>query len=420
MPEQPSAPAAPRSFLRKNGVLILKLAGVVAVLSYLLGSGKLDFERLQIRPDRMALLAAGGALVLLVQILSFARYCLLLRGAEIVLSLRETIRIGFIGTFFNTFMPGGLGGDVVKLYLVIRATGKQAGAVASVMVDRLIGLLGLITLSGLTLLGYWQEVVDTPSLHTLSLAVFGVLGAAGIGLLVSFVTLAKGRKLGFVLWAMLVAAGAVLTFGALHDEPLALVGEAPAAALLRGRALAILIADALLALLCILVLPSCQPGRSLEGLVRKRLPGGNKLMALSQSILTYKNHFGLLAVSFGLSVLLQAIGMLGIYFFSQTLTLTTPPELGHIFFAAPPAFVANALPVSFGGLGVGEAAFQEILFMCRTAAGQPITGGAEIFLVNRFFTILAGLIGLPLYLRGKKEIKAAKEKYLEQKEQTGS
>ena len=66
--------------------------------------------------------------------------------------------------------------------------------------------------------------------------------------------------------------------------------------------------------------------------------------------------------------------------------------------------VANALPVPGGGLGVGENAFDGLLRLCRDENGTPITGGAAIFLIWRFCAIVIGLVGLPFYLKGKKEM----------------
>jgi uncharacterized protein (TIRG00374 family) len=62
----------------------------------------------------------------------------------------------------------------------------------------------------------------------------------------------------------------------------------------------------------------------------------------------------------------------------------------------PLGLLANSLPVTPGGLGVGEAAFNELFAM----AG--LSGGAAILLGLRFLLILSGLIGLAFYLQGRK------------------
>ena len=47
--------------------------------------------------------------------------------------------------FYNQFMPGGTGGDIVKTYLLWKETpGKKPGALLAVLFDRMIGLMALI------------------------------------------------------------------------------------------------------------------------------------------------------------------------------------------------------------------------------------------------------------------------------------
>jgi uncharacterized membrane protein YbhN (UPF0104 family) len=60
----------------------------------------------------------------------------------------------------------------------------------------------------------------------------------------------------------------------------------------------------------------------------------------------------------------------------------------------PLGFVANSLPFTPGGLGVGETAFNALF----TVAG--LTGGAEALLCWRIWTALVRLLGLVFYLRG--------------------
>jgi uncharacterized membrane protein YbhN (UPF0104 family) len=57
-------------------------------------------------------------------------------------------------------------------------------------------------------------------------------------------------------------------------------------------------------------------------------------------------------------------------------------------------FLANTLPVTPGGLGVGEAAFKMLFSMAGLA------GGAEVLLGWRLLMILMGLLGLAFYVQG--------------------
>ena len=48
----------------------------------------------------------------------------------------------FVGNFFNMFLPTTVGGDVVRGYDLIKATGEWKGSLASVLADRLAGFVG--------------------------------------------------------------------------------------------------------------------------------------------------------------------------------------------------------------------------------------------------------------------------------------
>ena len=54
-----------------------------------------------------------------------------------------------IGMFYNQFLPGGTGGDIVKTYLLWKETpDKKPGALLAVLFDRMIGLMALIVITG--------------------------------------------------------------------------------------------------------------------------------------------------------------------------------------------------------------------------------------------------------------------------------
>ncbi len=386
---------------RKHLLTALKLLVVIGALGWLVGSGKLQWQQFVFAPGKWYLLVVSGVMFTGTMLVSFVRYKLLLDAVGIHLRLADVVRIGFIGCFFNTIMPGSLGGDVIKMAYVIRESGKRAEAVASVMMDRVLGLLGLISIGGVALCFSWGEVVENPDLHVLSLAIFGVLGMAGMCGLVSLVALGRNRTWGGGVWAFLVASASVFAFFALRDNELLFWGASGSPALLRGRALMVLGVICLAGLGCVMVVPSCQPGRSLANFVEGRMPLGKMIMRLVQSLLIYRNGFRIILASYALSVFLQGIGLLVVFVLSRALDLEPHPDLIHILYATPPAQVANALPISLGGLGVGEAAFDSLL---RLASSGAVTGGAAIFLLLRLCITFLSLIGLPFYLLGKNEI----------------
>lgn len=81
-----------------------------------------------------------------VYVLVATRWRLLLRAQGMEFGLGELLRLVFIGMLFNNVMLGSLGGDVVKAYFVARRAPQRAAAVLTVFLDRVLGMLGLMTL----------------------------------------------------------------------------------------------------------------------------------------------------------------------------------------------------------------------------------------------------------------------------------
>jgi uncharacterized protein (TIRG00374 family) len=151
---------------------------------------KLNEMRLAIRwADKIWLLWAfvcfGGVLAL-----AAFRWGLLLRVQGILISRARTTALLMIGLFFNLFMPGGTGGDVVKIfYLIKEAPDKKAAALLATLMDRIIGLVALMLIAVvLTALRYeWltQTKVTAGLLLTLVLVLVVSLGAVGVSFLVT-------------------------------------------------------------------------------------------------------------------------------------------------------------------------------------------------------------------------------------------
>ncbi len=59
----------------------------------------------------------------------------------------NTLRLTFLGLFFNLVLPGITGGDLPKALMVVREhPERRAHALASVVIDRLLGLWVLLVL----------------------------------------------------------------------------------------------------------------------------------------------------------------------------------------------------------------------------------------------------------------------------------
>lgn len=61
-------------------------------------------------------------------------------------SLKRLYPLYLLGSFFNTFLPGLVGGDAVKIYYLYRETGDGSQALSSVFMDRYIGFASMMSL----------------------------------------------------------------------------------------------------------------------------------------------------------------------------------------------------------------------------------------------------------------------------------
>lgn len=82
------------------------------------------------------------------------RWRQLLYVQNVRLSVGVVLRLMWLGLFFNLFLIGAVGGDLIKAYYVSKHTASRAESVITVLVDRIIGLLGLVWLSAVAM-GVW-------------------------------------------------------------------------------------------------------------------------------------------------------------------------------------------------------------------------------------------------------------------------
>jgi uncharacterized protein (TIRG00374 family) len=121
--------------------------------------------------------------------LTFVRWYILVRAVELPFRVFDAFRLGFIGLFFNNFMPGSVGGDVIKAAVLAREQDRRTIAVATVIMDRAIALWALIWFVGLLGAGFWmsgllvgQGAEQCRKIVTIAWIIVGVSGLVWIAL----------------------------------------------------------------------------------------------------------------------------------------------------------------------------------------------------------------------------------------------
>lgn len=116
-----------------------------------LGTGPEDFHLrpgllATLRSARVDLVALALVLVGLMLPLRLVRWCVLVRARGLDMAPGTLFRLMMVGNFFNFFMPGTHGGDLVKILYVVRRSERRADAAMTVVADRVAGLSGLLVL----------------------------------------------------------------------------------------------------------------------------------------------------------------------------------------------------------------------------------------------------------------------------------
>ena len=96
-------------------------------------------------PPGVMILAA--TIVALGYIAGALRWGMLLRNSKITQSSWALISYYFIGLFFSAFLPTGIGGDAFRVYAVARSSGNALAALFATLQERALGLCGSIAVS---------------------------------------------------------------------------------------------------------------------------------------------------------------------------------------------------------------------------------------------------------------------------------
>jgi glycosyltransferase 2 family protein len=139
----------PASHARRLIFLSIKMV-ISAGLLWLLLS-RVDLAQLwqTARTASPAWLTAALGIYLLMCFLSAWRWRVLLRAQHIAVPLTTLTTSFLVATFFNNFLPSNIGGDVVRIGDTARQAGSKTLAATVVLLDRGIGLLGLIFVAAL-------------------------------------------------------------------------------------------------------------------------------------------------------------------------------------------------------------------------------------------------------------------------------
>ena len=160
-----------RNAVLRTLVTVLLLAYFVETVQW-----RVFWTRFMHAEPRALLMAC--ALLGLAYVFSGVRWWFLLRVQQIETPLRAAIKITFIAQFFNAFMLGAVGGDVIRAMMAMRyGRNQRTNATLSVVIDRLLGLLVMLICT-IAMLPWQHDVMSRhPELRSVVLALVTVFFA---------------------------------------------------------------------------------------------------------------------------------------------------------------------------------------------------------------------------------------------------
>lgn len=309
---------------RRRLLTLVKITIAAVLIGSLFYSQVITVQALGSIFRNLPVAASAFVILLLGHVLAALRWYVLLRTMAIPIRLRACVEIFAIGTFANTFLPGGTGGDLLRsVYIARDVRSDRAGGVISVLVDRALGLFGLLAVTALIGLGAAEHPgasISTRSTAIILAAIFAVLAVATI-VMVFWITAARSERLRAYIGTRTIFRRVFLRL----FEVGVTLRRAPGAVLL-SFALSVAVTISIV----------------------------GAIILLSQGY----GSGGLMALDFSYAALL--------------------------------ALIANVVPITPGGIGVGEGAFA---FLC--VAWEAVRSGlpyGTIFFGYRLLTILISLV----------------------------
>lgn len=250
---------------------------------------------------------------------------------SIKLTYAHTVMSIYLGLAFNTMLPGSLGGDFIRLYYVIKKCPQQKSrAILSILVDRIIGLMGILIIACLIAPFYFEE-----SRHNHVL----------LYLITSCISICIGGII--LLFAILL----LLSKDGIYQLIVRKTGSSKTAKLLH---------------------------------------------ALLEAILIYKKSKFILFEALIVSMLTQLMLLIAVMMLNKTMELPLLPLFDYML-ALAIGQIANLIPLTPGGIGLGEAAFANVILIINPGTSAAY---ATVFFALRLLSTIAYLPGVLIGIFG--------------------
>ena len=137
--------------LKKLFIIALKICVSAGLIWYVLSGIDIDEAWAKLIRVQPAMVAVAAMLMLLQLVIGGLRWGTVLRAIDHPLPFWYIVRLFYVGVYFNQVLPGGAGGDGVRIYLTYKEGLKLRGAINGVILERVAAVLALVLLVGATM-----------------------------------------------------------------------------------------------------------------------------------------------------------------------------------------------------------------------------------------------------------------------------
>ncbi len=174
---------------KKVPYALLRLVAGVGIIAYLFSRMDLQGLNAVLRESltRWPWLLGGAMICFVCLYIGVIRWKIILDGRGLRMAWGRVFSVFFIGQFFNAFMFGSTGGDLARAFYAAQETNhKKTEAVATVLIDRMIGLVLLDFIALVMLFARAPFYINHPVTHVPALIMLGMNLLTVIGLVVLF------------------------------------------------------------------------------------------------------------------------------------------------------------------------------------------------------------------------------------------
>lgn len=128
--------------LRKRGITLLKIVFSLVLLYFIFTKIQIEDVLDTLKKTEPLFLLMALLLFILSKVFAAFRLNLYFHQLKIFLSQVSNLKLYLLGMFYNLFLPGGIGGDAFKGYIIKKSFEVKTKKIVSILVlDRLSGLL---------------------------------------------------------------------------------------------------------------------------------------------------------------------------------------------------------------------------------------------------------------------------------------